>query len=224
MPDLEDGQAFESWLQTVRADGLSLDETVALLESQGTALASLRAATLALDLPGTDTERIRRSALAARLGGRPDLSAFADSLLAYATLRDVRASEGSSDNRGARPLVPGLMATLESLAAQEKPTLLGLEAEIHLHLTLSNAFQQVADFKKALDHASKALLLAENLRLPQTKSTAFVFVTCSMIGLGRFSESYDLMEAEVKRFPVWGSPTLKEEYQRHMAKRLVLFG
>ena len=30
MPDLKDGQAFETWLQTVRTNGLSLVETVEL--------------------------------------------------------------------------------------------------------------------------------------------------------------------------------------------------
>ena len=222
--DLSNGTAYESWLQDSRINGLSLEETIDILEKHGTPLALLRASTLALDLPGNDTQKIRSLALSARMAGGENIAAFSDALLAYASLRDIRATEGSSDARGVSALIPGLGLTLSRLVETPKVSTLGFEAEIRLHLTLSNAYQQLGDFAEAMTHASKALLLADSLNLPLTKATSLAFVSCCLNGLGRLSECYGLLETGLKKFPAGGAQSIKEEFQRFMANTLFSLG
>lgn len=222
--DLNNGTAFEAWLQDARINGLSLEETIDILETNNTPLALLRASTLVLDLPGNNTEKIRKLALGARMSGGENLTAFTDALLAYASLRDIRATEGSSDAGGVSALIPGLELTLSKVKEAPKASTLGFEAEIRLHFTLSNAYQQLGKFAEAMTHASKALLLAESLNLPLMKAASLACVSVCLNGLGRFSECYRLLETGLKKFPAGGSQSIKEEFQRFMANTLFSMG
>ena len=114
--------------------------------------------------------------------------------------------------------------TLNKLREAPKVSTLGFEAEVRLHFALCNAHQQLGEFAEALTHASKALLIAENLNLPFTKTSALAFVSCCLNGLGKFSECYALSAKALDSFPATGSQSIREEFQRHMANTLFSMG
>jgi tetratricopeptide (TPR) repeat protein len=174
-------------------------------------------------LPGTDTSRARFLAQKARQGGCSDTRAFADALLTYLILRDSRAEQRWDDLGAAPRFIPALKAILNELHAREQQTSLGLEAEARLHLVIANVFQQVAEFENAERHASHALILAETLDLPITRETAVTFMTCSLLGMGRLSESLDIMSGELRRAEALSSPS-KDENERLYAETLFTLG
>jgi tetratricopeptide (TPR) repeat protein len=224
VPDLTDGHLYETWLQTQHAAGTPLNDTVTLLADVGTPIATLRAATLALDLPGTDSSTARLLALRARLSDSRDVAAFADAVLAYSALRDARRKERASKRAGSPLLLPGLLATLESLQTRTKTSSLGLEAEAWLHVVIGIAYQFQGDFSAARQHSSQALLLAETLRLPITRGVAINGMACALIGLGNLNQSVGMLKEEVSSFNSADSPATVEELERFMADALFSLG
>lgn len=216
---LEDGAAYHQWLTACFRDGVTTGAVLEILARDASDMALVRSAQLCL--LDDRYSAAKDFAVRARLSNRPEIRAFADALLARATIFN-RSKVGQSETDGAFPILPALHKSLSELVTIESRSLIKLEAECVLRLTLAIAYQQVNKFQDALEQASETLLLAESLGLSRTRQSAMSIITGSLVVLGRLGETLRVLQHE--RLKETTETYFAEEYARQSADILLSLG
>jgi len=221
LPDnLLDPRDYEIWLMTAREGGHTSAQILRLLETEGSPVAFLRCARIAI--AADDYSLARQFAMAARLSSRLEIEIYARALLATVLVQEARANQGSSEREGATLTIPTLLESLEEIRGMPNKTALSLEAECVVRLAIGFSFQQLGQFDRALAQVSEVLLIAKSLGLVLTERGAHVQMTLCLIALGRLDESVPLLKEQMQN-PIASHFSLAES-RRQLAEVLFTLG